>query len=86
MMELQKKSHRDLWYLKRTVFDITNYSVISLLASYYVFHVDYPTSVPPQSLLLFLQDVLQWNQGPKRRQSIMQLLIKKLIKNTAEES
>ena len=47
---------------KNIVFEITNFSVIngliSLLASYYVFHVNYPTSVPAQSLLLFLQEAL----------------------------
>jgi hypothetical protein len=47
---------------KSLIFEVTDFSVIdgiiSLLASYYVFHVNYPRSVPAQSLLLFFQEYL----------------------------
>ena len=45
---------------KNVLFEITDFSIIdgliSLLATYYVLHVNYPKSVPAQSLLLFLQE------------------------------
>lgn len=80
---------------KNIVFEITNYSVIdgliSLLASYYVFHVNYPTSVPAQSLLLFLQEVLLEHSaepGTKKTAKYRATInsLKKCIKNTAEET
>lgn len=45
---------------KTLVFEITEFSVvdglIALLASYYIFHVNYAKSTPALSLMLFLQE------------------------------
>ena len=47
---------------KSLLFEVTNFSVIeglvSLIATYYVFHISYPKPVPAFSLLLFLQEYL----------------------------
>lgn len=47
---------------KNVLFEITDFSIIngliSFLATYYVFHVNYPKSVPAQSLLLFLLEII----------------------------
>ena len=47
---------------KTLIFEITDFSIlqglVSLLASYYVFHVNYPKSVPALSFCLFIQEYL----------------------------
>ena len=47
---------------KNVLFEITDFSIIngliSFLATYYVFRVNYPKSVPAQSLLLFLLEII----------------------------
>ena len=58
---------------KNILFEITDFSIIdgliSHLATYYVFHVNYPKSVPAQSLLLFLQEIILENPEPIQKKS-----------------
>ena len=47
---------------KSVIFEVTDFSVVesivSLLASYYIFHVNYPKSIPASSFLYFIQEYL----------------------------
>ena len=71
--EITKVSEGFVVAEKNVLFEVTDFTVIdgliSLLAAYYVFHVNYPKSVPAQSLLLFLQEYLLENLEPSTKKS-----------------
>ena len=59
---------------KTVIFEVTDFSLIdgfiSLLASYYVFYVNYPSkSVPAQSLLLFFQEYILESPEPSAKKT-----------------
>ena len=47
---------------KELLFEIDNFSIsegiVSLIATYYCYYINYPTSLPAQSFLLFVQEIL----------------------------
>ena len=47
---------------RELMFKVENFSmlegIVSLIATYYTFYISYPKSLPAQSFLLFVQDVL----------------------------
>ena len=56
---------------KEILFEVTEFSVcdgiVCLIASYYVFHVDYPKSVVANKFLLFVQELLLGIQSSSKR-------------------
>ena len=74
---------------KNVLHEITDFTVIdgliSLLAAYYVFHVNYPKSVPAQSLLLFLQECLLVNLEPNTKKSARYRATVNAIKKASDD-
>ena len=55
------------------LFEIDNFTIIegliSLIASYYVFYIEYPKSSPASGVLFFIQEVLMKMESKSKRTS-----------------
>ncbi|XP_019861592.1 PREDICTED: uncharacterized protein LOC109590087 [Amphimedon queenslandica] len=75
---------------KNVIFEIINFSVfeglVSLLATYYIFHVNYPKSIPASSLLYFIQEhLLEFNDPASKKPARYKAFINTLKKAADQE-